>query len=281
MRARKAQAWAIVLLAAFIAPGGSAMAHHEPPPIAQILAGPVAAGGGPFGIAVLWGSRSSSDTEVVYFIPKDSTTPRLSTATITASLNSVVDWFRAQFGRRPLIDTSHVHTVEGLLAASSYRDAASESYLTKISQELASRGFSDPNKRYLLYAAVPSKQICGEAYLPPAPAFAALYIDAVPSACGGRDFGSGTWSTAGRAETILAQEWLHNEGIVPSTAPHDCAFAIAHVCTGPLGLVARLDPEELDVMFPYVTGPLRDKVLDRGHDDYFQQVLSSTSFVTG
>jgi hypothetical protein len=196
-------------------------------------------------------------------------------------MNSVVDWFHTQFGRRPLIDTTHVQTVDGLLPAQDYRDTASESYLSKMSKELAARGFGDPSKRYLLYAAIPARQICGEAYLPPAPSYAALYIDAFPTACGGRDFGSGTASSAGRAETILAQEWLHNEGIVPSTAPHDCAFSVAHVCTGPLGLVAGLDPEESDVMFPYVTGPLRAKVLDRGQDDYRQMLLSSASFVTG
>jgi hypothetical protein len=52
--------------------------------------------------------------------------------------------------------------------------------------------------------------------------------------------------------------------------------AIAHVCTGVLGLTEgdlNLDPERTDIMFPFVSVPLAERVLDIGNDDYFRHSI--------
>lgn len=218
-------------------------------------------------------------THGIYFVPKDATDESLDTnGSIDRSMKSMRAWFEREMGLKPRVDR---------LAAGGYdisfvrgdRDGISYASLEDIAAELAAKGFGAENKRYVIYAALNMGTVCGEGLWPVplvgstrGPGYAAVYLDSVPG-CGAREFGSGTAAGAGRAEAIAAQEWLHAEGMVEVAALHHCALGAAHVCTGPLVAgayagMASLDPENADVLFPFVTVALADKVLDRDHDDY-------------
>jgi len=218
-------------------------------------------------------------THVIYFVPADKADENLDgNGTIARSIDSVRAWFARETGyggraaRRPRIDRTttgvwDVTFVRGLQNASSYTS------LGVISDELILRNYNDANKRYLIYAAVGRGNICGEGYFPTpglggSGRFAAVYLDS-STACGGRDWGQGTAQTAGKTETVVVQEWLHNEGVTNPGAPHHCAVSVFHICTGPLAMLpGDLDPEAPDASFPYINRPLSGKVLDRDHDDY-------------
>lgn len=227
-----------------------------------------------------------NQTHIVYFVPKDRRDERLDVSgAIAGSVGSMVAWFKAQAGRAPRMDLRKGGVLD-VTFVRGRKDAAEYETLDDVSGEILTRGIGKAGKRFLVYAAIPTGGVCGEAEYPIPPlddglgSFSAVYLDSTP-ACGSREFGNGTLRGAGRAEVITAQEWLHNEGIVPLVAPHECTavtggipipFAVAHVCTGPLMYLEGLDPEEIDVMFPLATGlRLSQKVLDRGHDDYFMQ----------
>jgi hypothetical protein len=60
---------------------------------------------------------------------------------------------------------------------------------------------------------------------------------------------------------------------------HHCWAFQFHICTAAAGAVLdTLDPESADVMFPFVTVPLRNKVLDGDHDDYYEHPFPSRDF---
>lgn len=217
-----------------------------------------------------------NQTHLVYFVPRDRGDSHLDTdGTIVRSAASILDWFSHWMGRRPRLDrlstgTPDVSFVAGARVAASYRAMGTESYLDAIAAELQAKGFDDRSKRYLVYAEIPSARTCGEGFWPGH--VAAVYLEASPS-CGARDFAGGaSWESAGRVEAVAAQEWIHNEGIVAAAAPHACPVALGHVCTGPLALTT-IDPEQADVMFPYINRPLSAKLLDPGRDDYFGHSL--------
>lgn len=220
-----------------------------------------------------------NQTHVVYFVPRDRPDESLDdNGTIPRAVSGIREWFARETSRnglaakRPRFD----RLATGAWDVSFVRgnqDAAAYTQLSTISDELASRGFNLTNKRYLIFAAVSRGGTCGEGFFP-LPGFptsgryAAVYLDSDAS-CGGRDFGGGTAATAGRAEAIAAHEWLHNEGVAGFAAPHHCALARYHVCTGPLFLLpGDMDPEAPDVVYPYINGRLSAKVLDRDLDDY-------------
>lgn len=243
--------------------------------------------------------RKGKQTHLIYFVPRDRPDQRLDTkGTIGRSFDSIRAWFRAQSGRQPRADlvraksygrTRNVHDVTFVRGS---EDAAAYVSLGDLSQELKQKGFSKSSKRYLVYAAltftlVSEGDVCGEGFWPvdePGGAqgsnYAALYLDADPG-CGSRDFGTGTASGAGRAEVVALQEWIHTEGLVNPGAQRALTCTIdfplpAHVCTGALGLFG-LDPEQVDVMFPFATNlRLSQKVLDRHRDDYFDHDREAT-----
>ncbi len=142
--------------------------------------------------------------------------------------------------------------------------------------ELAARGLNDPNKRYIVYAASNAGGVCGSAFwtLDPRPdsfdgQYSGIYLYS-SSGCRAREFAPNA-TTPSYAETIAMQEMIHNDGMVPMTAPHNCvvsALAYGHVCTGPLW-ASGLDPERFDVMYPYVGLPLNQKLLDQDRLDYY------------
>lgn len=215
-------------------------------------------------------------THLVYFRPKDKPDQRLDTnGTIDASVRSLRAWFVGQVGKQPRMDRLGGTTLFDITHVLGTKDAAAYTTLGSITEELRAKGLNEGSKRYLIYAAVDRGTTCGEATYPIATltdtTYAAIYLDS--KSCSPRDFGNGTASGAGMAETIAAHEWLHAEGVVAPSAPRHCASAPYHVCTGPLwmvptGVATNLDPEQSDVMYPLIDARLSKKVLDRERDDY-------------
>jgi hypothetical protein len=240
------------------------------------------------------GSRATQDRpdtalhelHAIYFLPSDGVDEALDTnSVIENAVASMNLWLDGQTGGRHLrLDTytdrktgTHldISFVRGNRTTLEYTNDPNGTF-TAVTDELEQRGWtaSPAAKRYLVYYAGPAEDsgICGEAFVPLAGDFAqwsAVFLDADPG-CGARDFGTPTIG-AGMSEAIALQELSHNEGMAPLTAPHQCWAFNFHLCTAAAGaLLDTLDPESVDVMFPFVTFALRNKVLDRDHDDYYQ-----------
>jgi hypothetical protein len=257
--------------------------------IAAAMPGTVSASSGARATDDLPDVTTKNQTHAIYFVPHDGLDGGLDTnGTIARSLDSIRDWFYRELSMRPRMDRSggtyDISFARGDKPASDY------SSLNDIVWELEDKGFDKENKRYLIYAEIDRGSVCAEGYKPVAPAvdtgrYAAVYLRS--HQCNARDFGGGTAATAGRAEALAAHEWLHNEGVVPVIAPHHCALSPHHVCradmwsptkelpsdpsTDSLPAISAdwsADPEKADVMFPVPTGPLSDKTLDIGKDDY-------------
>lgn len=224
---------------------------------------------------------------VVYFLPADKPDERLDTnGVIDLSIAAQNAWIARQTGgRRWRFDTFRFDGPNGRITAydvtlvRSVRPSTEVPDINGISDEIIASGIVRDDKRYLVYAATDGAGACGEAYYPlGAPTnsavdgqFAVIYLDA-ESGCQARDFATSVGSP-GMTETIGQQEILHNDGLVPPLAPHQCAPGVLHVCTPGLAELG-LDPERFDVLFPYVGVPLRDKLLDIGNDDYYRAPLA-------
>lgn len=220
-----------------------------------------------------------NQTHAVYFVPRDRPDESLDdNGTLSRSITGTREWFARETSRnglgarRPRMDRLagggwDITFVRG------DQDAAAYTALSVISSELTAKGLNDPNKRYLIYAALSRGGICGEGFyplpgFPTSGRFSAVYLDSDAS-CGARDFGGGTAATAGKAEAIAAHEWLHNEGVASPLSPHHCPGSNYHVCTVVLYLLpGDMDTESPDVLFPYINARLSAKVLDRDLDDY-------------
>jgi len=262
------------------------------------------------GGAVSVGSRlSASDepdasdqpqTHVIYFVAKDGVDEELdANGTLADAIRGIRAWFARETssdGRRalrPRIDSLQgggfdISFVRGNGNKSEYTS------LDRLYDELAARGFKAANKRYLVFAGLSGDApgnpggTCGQGYYP-LPAFelrqlSVVYLDANPG-CGTRNFGGGTAGSAGRAEAVAVEEWLHNEGIVPAGAPHHCPTNPFHICTAALWMVSdrqwpveiqELDPEVYDVMFPLAKYKLSNLRLDPDRDDYLDHGLPIT-----
>jgi len=226
--------------------------------------------------------RGGSLVHVVYLVPKNKADESLDrNGILECSLRAQQEWFGQQTGLRWRFDT-----YEGLIdityVKSNNLNAADLDNADEISAELRRRGFDRDGKRYLTYVAsgpagLTGSAICGSAYYPERTGtgpvdgkYAQVYLDSGPS-CRARDFGRP--GAPSYSEVIAQQELMHNDGIVPLVAPHQCAVVLYHVCTATLSwlhaVAGDVDPESVDIMFPYVGRPLGQKVVDVGHDDYF------------
>ncbi|HVE63808.1 MAG TPA: hypothetical protein VNB94_08415 [Mycobacteriales bacterium] len=223
---------------------------------------------------------------VVYFLPADKPDESLDVAgVLDVSVAAQNAWLaRESGGRRWRFDTFEFDApVDGVTRRTTAYDItfvrssrpASELHdITTIDDELVAAGLTQADKRYLIYAAVDGNGSCGSAYYPltqPTNSaadgkYAGVYLDS-SAGCRARDFASSI-DSPGMTETIAQQEIMHNDGVVPLSAPHQCVPNYLHVCTPGLALTG-LDPERFDILFPYVGVPLRDKKLDLGRDDYF------------
>ncbi len=239
---------------------------------------------------------------VVYFLPADKPDESLDVAgVLDVSVAAQNAWLaRESGGLKWRFDTfSFDATVDGatqritaydVTFVRSSRPASELHDISTIDDELVAAGLTQTDKRYLIYAAVDGNGSCGSAYYPlgqPTNSaadgkYAGVYLDSV-AGCSARDFATSVGSP-GMTETIAQQEIMHNDGVVPLSAPHQCLPNYFHVCTPGLALTA-LDPERFDILFPFVGVPLRDKKLDLGRDDYFQALgtirdLARSPFLT-
>lgn len=221
--------------------------------------------------------RTDSLVHAIYLVPSDTADESLdkngvldcSMRAMNAWLFSAsgsIQWKLDTFGTGGTVDVTYVHST---LPGDQLNSAG------EVSSELRSKGFNLSTKRYLSFVASGAGGVCGDAYWPTGIGagpvdgqYSQVYLLS-SAGCHAHEFG--TPGAASWAEAIVQQEMIHNDGVVPIGAPHGCGplGLPAHVCTGPLWIVPNLDPERTDVMFPYVTGPLQAKQLDRGHDDYF------------
>lgn len=228
----------------------------------------------------------------IYVIPADGVDEGLDTnGVIENAVLAMNGWLEGQSGGRhfrldtyvdrrtgPRLDVSFVR---GNKTNAEY---AADGTFEAVTTELEERGWtaSPALKRYLVYYGGPAENpnVCGTAFLPTIGDFAqwsVVFLDANPG-CGARDFGTPA-AGAGTSEAIALQELVHNEGIAPLQAPHQCWAFRFHICTAAAGArLGTLDPEAVDVMFPFVTFALRDKLLDPGHDDYFEHPFLHRDF---
>jgi hypothetical protein len=215
-------------------------------------------------------------THLIYFRPKDKPDQRLDTnGTIDASVRSLRAWFVQQMKKQPRFDRLGGTNLFDITHVLGTKEATAYTSLASITEELRAKGLNEPSKRYLIYASIDRGTTCGEATYPyvglTVTTYAAIYLDSAP--CSSRDFGNGTAAGSGMAETIVAHEWLHADGVVAPSAPHHCPTSMYHVCTGPLWMIptsvaGSLDPEQPDVLYPLIDARLSKKVLDRDRDDY-------------
>lgn len=217
-------------------------------------------------------AAAGNQTHVIYFVPRDGRDDDLDTnGTLGRAVDGIRDWFSRQMRKQPRMDRIAGGSAYDITFVRGTDNTAAYSSLSVVVTDLRKQGFSAAEKRYLIFAALDHGTTCGEGESPSLTGelgrYAAVYLDSAAS-CGAREFGTGTAAGSGRAETIAAHEWLHNEGVVPLGAPHQCLPPDAHVCTGPLWVMGDLDPESTDVMFPIIVRKLGQTVLDRNRDDY-------------
>jgi hypothetical protein len=233
-----------------------------------------------------------SQLHVLYFVPSDGVDEALDTnGVLDNAVASMNLWLEGQSGGRHLRLDSFVDRKAGPRLDISFvrgnrtnAEYAGDGTFEAVTTELEERGWtaSPALKRYLVYYAGPAENpnVCGTAFLPIIGDFAqwsVVFLDANPG-CGARDFGTPA-TGAGMSEAIALQELVHNEGIAPLLALHQCWAFSFHICTAAAGAVLdTLDPEAVDVMFPFVTFPLRDKVLDPGREDYFEHPFVHRDF---
>ena len=223
---------------------------------------------------------------VIYFVPSDGQDNGLDVnGTLESSVASMNTFLQADIGRTLRLDTYldgktprlDVSFVRGELTAAEYSGTGDA--IAAVTQELEHRGWTESGsvKRYFVYYGGPAEDanICGTAYLAITGGFAQwsiVWLGSSPG-CGARDFGTPSIG-GGMSEAIALHENFHNEGMVPLTAPHQCWAFNYHLCSAAAGAALdTLDPESIDLLFPFVTFPLRDKVVDRDHDDYYDHPL--------
>lgn len=230
---------------------------------------------------------------VIYLLPAEAKDERLDAlGVLDCSMKAQNAWFQeASDGLQWRLDTfTHkagnakgkvvVQEIVDVTVVRSARPGTQLAGAFDVAADLKALGFDDPNKRYLSYVASEAAP-CGDAVFPLSPApgtqpdgqYAQVYLGSAEG-CRAADFGPP--GNPSFSEAIAQQELIHNDAIVQFGAPHGCAAGtppgMGHVCTGPLVLTEgqqNLDPERVDALYPYVSVPLSEKVLDLGNDDYF------------
>lgn len=228
---------------------------------------------------------------VIYLLAADAPDEHLDVnGVLSCSMHAQNAWLEGQVGLRWRLDTfeHQVTTRAGrtrrvprldVTFVRSHKPAVEIDGAFAVRDELATRGFADPDKRYLTFVMTRYMRQCGDAIYPISVhasqqrdgKYAQVYLSS-SEACHADKFGSG--SQPSWAEAIAQQELLHTEGLAPIGAPHSCPMVLpfAHVCTGALHYTESnyaLDPERKDVLYPYLSAALSEKVIDIGRDDYY------------
>ncbi len=171
-------------------------------------------------------------------------------------LASLTSWWVGQDPtREPRIDTAafpggtcaDISFVRLPSPGSSYVVGA-DSAFTNVVSNLATAGFLNPYKKYLVYFDGPAvaTDVCGTGggQFDSGPSFAVVWLSGCPGL---------------PTDSIAAHELLHALGALPDGAPHACPGDPGHPCDSPQ-----------DVLYPYASGsPLAQELLDAGHDDYY------------
>ena len=208
------------------------------------------------------------------------------------SLRSMNHWMRQQTGNQqwrldtytfqPSGSPTPVNAVDVTFIQSS-KPSAELSEAESVRAELAAHGLDEVDKRYLTYVAADAGAVCGDAFVPISVdqtevvdgKYAQVYLYSTEG-CRPREF---AWNATepSYTEATAIHELVHNDGMVPMAAPHNCVvspLAFGHVCTGPLWASAvignDLDPERFDLMYPFAGLPLTEKTLDADHLDYYR-----------
>ncbi len=216
---------------------------------------------------------------VIYLVPSDAPDRRLDTdGRIDCSVRAQMRWFiEASEGLAWRIDTFVNDVGRRAIDITFVRAERTREELVyggAVADELRKLGFADRDKRYLSYVqAGDNRSVCGDAIYPLDPTtepvdgrYAQVYLES-NERCGAMRFG--VPGNPSISESIAQQELMHNDGLTPVGAPHTCAWSfIGHICTSAL-MFTNLDPERFDVMYPIISVPLSEKVLDIGHDDYY------------
>ena len=228
-----------------------------------------------------------SKIHVIYFTPSDGPDNQLDVnGVLENSVASMNVFLEQDIGRKLRLDTYldgktprlDISFVRGQLTAEEY--SGSGDAIAAVTQELEHRGWTESGgvKRYFVYYEGPAEDsnICGTAYLNIVgngfAQWSVVWLGAAPG-CGARDFGTPE-TGGGMSEAIALHEHFHNEGMVPIGALHQCYAFQFHLCSAAAGAALdTLDPENVDLLFPFVTFPLRDKVVDRDHDDYYDHTF--------
>lgn len=220
---------------------------------------------------------------ILYLVPTDARDMSIDfNGVLDCSVMAQMEWFReASDGLEWRLDTYHRGRAElvDVTYVATEKTRAELAGAFDVMDELRILGFADEDKRYLTYVqSGDGTGLCGDAIYPinasedPVDGkYAQVYLESIAE-CRATEFG--VPGKPSFSETIAQQELIHNDGMVPIGAPHNCwtASLVGHVCTPGLGLT-QLDPETADVMFPYVGLPLSQKQLDPGNDDYFRHLL--------
>jgi hypothetical protein len=212
---------------------------------------------------------TGQQVHAIWAIPSDGTdTFATGAAKIADDVTSLTAWWAGQDPTRvPRLDQA-TFTTGTCLDISSVKlpdpgstfagDAGTD--FDRLANDLASAGFDNPYKRYLVYYDGPA-------------------VDATTCGVGGGSFDSGpafafvfTHDCLGPpavfTDSVATHELLHALGALPTGAPNACTPATNPV--GPVADAAHPCDSTTDVLYPLNSGtPLAQQVLDYGHDDYY------------
>lgn len=235
--------------------------------------------------------QTGRQIHVAYLVPTDFPDERLDElGVLEDSIRSSNAWMRQQTGGRGFRFDTYAFEWDDPATAAADPVAVSAIDVTfvrsskasdgvnavgEVEAELAAAGLDDPNKRYFAYVASSAGGVCGDAWFPIVGdgdgQYSTVYLNSA-AGCRAKEFAPNA-STPSFTETIVIQEIVHNDGMVPVGAPRGCGpvgLPFGHVCVAPLAVAApQLDPEWTDVMYPFVGLPLAQKRLDADRLDYF------------
>lgn len=214
---------------------------------------------------------SAFQFHVVLAYPADGTDPTAQLASpIASDIETITNWWIGQDPtREPRFDFfafPGCPSPAGDLDLSSVRLPHDSAYYVgeierydRIRIDLDSLGFSDPDKKYLVYYDGPTAQptsLCGQSDTDLADtggprAYSIVYL---AGQCG-LGLGQG-----GVATVVAVHELIHGLGALPAGAPHACPGDDAHPCDSPN-----------DILYPSqnTSVTLSHLVLDYGRDDYY------------
>ena len=201
----------------------------------------------------------------IYVVPADGADTFAAGADeLAADISSITTWWAGQDPTRiPRFDNAvfpagtctDISFVRIAQPGSAFSGSAVTAF-TLLETELATIGYDDPYKKYLVYygGPPPEDDVCGTGAgdFADGPSFAVVWLGGCPEA---------------PDDAVAAHELLHALGALPAGAPNACTAA-----DDPFGVDDPGHPcdSPLDVLYPASSGqPLQSLYLDYNHDDYY------------